>query len=273
MASGASSIHVKTPAHSHPLSVEEIPSRGRRSRAHDPESGPRPATNYFTLKAQLEQDSDGRANWDGSVRGFSKAERRKSMESSANHTLSSASLAAMWDKPAKPGPLFVVGPSTEFTFSPPRTPSRKIPGLFFTDHDSFEFSSSLTSQVLGTQWHECSDEAIQSAISRIGESEASSDVHVHPYHLALRVLSSALHNLSRARMELEESRMLLLEKEVARRSRAEALLSELQPSEQDVARRVIQSIFTDDDESHHHVRRQQSSMVCIYLSSGLMRNH
>ena len=270
MASDTLSIHVKTPAHSHPLSVDEAPSRGRRSRgAHDADSSPRPPTNYFTLKAQLEQDSrEVKANLDGSAWGYSQAERRKSTESNSNHRLSSASLAAMWDSkpPAKSGPLFVIGAPPEFTLTPPRTPSRRVPELFFTDHESSEFSPTLASQVLATNWHDYSDEAIQSTISKIGASESPSETPIQPYHLALRVLSSALHNLSRVRMELEANRILLLEKETARRARAEALMSELQPSEQDIARRVIQSIFTDDDECQHQVSRQQSSMVSYFPS-------
>ncbi|KAF7303468.1 TBC-domain-containing protein [Mycena indigotica] len=68
-----------------------------------------------------------------------------------------------------------------------------------------------------------------------------------------------LHNLSKARVELEQGREALKEKEAARRERAEALVNELQiVSEREVARRVIQSVFTDDDEEKHHVKRQQS---------------
>jgi hypothetical protein len=40
------------------------------------------------------------------------------------------------------------------------------------------------------------------------------------------------------------------------------LLEELHPPERDVARRVIQSIFTDDDEGQHHVEREESFSVC-----------
>lgn len=66
-------------------------------------------------------------------------------------------------------------------------------------------------------------------------------------------------------MELEESRRVLQEKEIARKHRAEVLMTELQPSERDIARRVIQSIFTDDDEDRHQVRRQHSLMVTFTL--------
>jgi hypothetical protein len=67
--------------------------------------------------------------------------------------------------------------------------------------------------------------------------------------------------LSRARIELEEHRKLLQEKEAARKERAETLLSELLPSEREVAKRVIQSIFTGDDETRHGVQRHGSLSV------------
>jgi hypothetical protein len=51
------------------------------------------------------------------------------------------------------------------------------------------------------------------------------------------------------------------ERELARRKRADELLKELEPSEQVIARRLIQSLFTDDDENEHNVHRKQSVMV------------
>jgi hypothetical protein len=255
MASAASSIHVKTPAHSHPLSADDTPSRGRRSRGNqDAEPASRKAANYFTLKAQLEQDIDARGNREGSVRGLVKPEKRESPDINLNHQSSSTSLAAMWDRPVHS----TSGSMAEYTHSPPRPSSHRTPEFYFTDEYS---SSSVSSQVLGTRWHDYSDETIQTAIAKLGASESPPETSILSYHLALRTLSSAYHNLSRARAELEESRILLLEKEISRRARTEALLGELQPSEQDIARRVIQSIFTDDDESHHQVQRKQSFMV------------
>lgn len=71
-----------TPAHSHPLSQEDAPSRGRRSRGKTSEDSPRPQTDYFTLKAKLdsaskEQTRYTNANWDGSVRGYGKKGNRR----------------------------------------------------------------------------------------------------------------------------------------------------------------------------------------------------
>lgn len=261
-----SSVHLKTPVHSHPLSPDEVPSRGRRSRGtgnHDADSIRPVSNNYFALKAQLDaENAPGPANWDGSVRGYSRAEKRRSAESNPASKASSSSLAAMWERPMAngPAPLFVVGSPHDAT----PTSVRGYPDVLVTDEsDPDVFGPSLTAQVLATRWHEYSDEAIQSVISNFSVSESPAEVSSHPYHSALRVLSSALHNMSRVRLELEEQRRVLQEKELARRERADALMKELQPSEQDIARRVIQSIFTDADEAKHQIRRQQSLMVSI----------
>ncbi|KAJ7503309.1 rab-GTPase-TBC domain-containing protein [Mycena galericulata] len=246
------SIHLKTPVNDHPLLHEEVPaSRTRKNRGnHDPES--RPATNYFTLKAQLEQKND-ESTWDGSVRGYGKS--RSSAPTPTHKPIpkaSSSSLSVLWDRDSRPAPLFIVGDSD--------SPSRR-PDIFLTA-DTEDIDPSVKAQVLETKWHECSDEDIQSAISGLSVvTQSPADVSTHPYHSALRVLSQALHNLTQARVELEQGRKALQEKDVARRARAELLMNELHiVSEREIARRVIQSIFTDDDEEQHRVRREHSLM-------------
>jgi small G protein signaling modulator 3 len=117
------------------------------------------------------------------------------------------------------------------------------------------------SHILSNQWHDYSDEAIQSAISSITVSESPASVSSHPYHAALRVLSSAVHNLTKVRREMEETQRAIQEKERARRQRGEELMKELLPSERDIAGRVMQSLFTDDDEGMHKVERNQSHAV------------
>ena len=255
------SSYNKTPVHSHPLSPEEIPSKGRRQRgAHTSDTRPTTvAGNYFTLKAQLEQDIQDSPNWDGSVRGYGKSEKRKSAELNSARGGSSASLAAMWDKTA---PLFVVGSLQERSLGKPN------PEYIVTDEMDLDgVAPAISTQILATKWHTYSDEAIRTTISRFSASESPADTPNHPYHTTLRTLSSAVHNLSRVRLELEDARRVLYEKELARRKRADELLKELQPSEQDVARRVIQSLFTDDDENEHNVRRKQSVMVRPIIQS------
>ncbi|KAG1770928.1 rab-GTPase-TBC domain-containing protein [Suillus occidentalis] len=235
---------VTTPVHVHPLSPNEIPSRGRRTRGAQDVDETRYPNNYFILKSQSETQTEPenkganiQANWDGSVRGFGKPDASGSSgELVTGRGMSSNSLSALWDRPVHKAPRFIIGPPFDTNFLVP--PGSLPPRTALSDGIS-EVSSSVTTQVLANKWHEYSDEAIQAAISRF------TDIDTHPYHTALRVLSSTLHSLSRARIELEEHRKLLQEKEAARKERAEIL-------------RVIQSIFTGDDETRHGVQRHDS---------------
>lgn len=125
-------------------------------------------------------------------------------------------------------------------------------------------------EVLDTHWHEYSDAAIQSAVSRLSPANSPADAPINPYHTTLRVLSSAVHRLSKAHAELEESRRMLQEKEAERRARAAQLMKDLQPSERDVAKRVLNTIFPgDEDDEEHTVLKKQSRMVsdhCLHSS-------
>ncbi|KIM85069.1 hypothetical protein PILCRDRAFT_817909 [Piloderma croceum F 1598] len=246
MASSSSSVHLKTPAQSHPLSADDISSRGRRSRGkQDTEPESRPSTTYLALKAQSEVHRDHttvngagpKSNWDGSVRGYGK---RKAPEGLGKDS-SSNSLSVMWDR----GPsVFATGEARNPRTSPLGSPNWRGPRLVLPDEEDEDAS------ILSHKWHDYSDDVIHATLS---SSESSS-------HTAIRALSSALSKLSRVCTELEESHRVLQQKESARRTRAEELMKELQPSERDVAKRVIQSIFTDDDEQIHQVKRQQSRM-------------
>ena len=252
-----------TPVHHHPLSPNDVPSgRSRRSRGgNTPGTDPKAAlnTNYFGLKAQLENDENNEthAGWDGSVRRLAKVKGETTARRSSG---SSTSLPEMFNRKASTSkndsrntPLIIVASSS--SSEQPTEPS--------------EPSFSFTSQILATKWHEYSDEAIQSAISSISSSSSPADVSNNPYHSVLRCLSLALSNMARVRAELEERKRLLEERELARRQRAEELLGELmQPNERDVVTRVVKEIFADDEEqveenhdNTHEVRKQQSFMV------------
>ncbi|KXN83791.1 TBC domain-containing protein C4G8.04 [Leucoagaricus sp. SymC.cos] len=249
------SSHLKTPAHSHPLSPDDIPSRGRRSR--EPlRTESLNTSNYFTLKAQLEQGTSDIPNWDGSVRGYPRPNKRKQVEAQVRNKPSAASL---WGTQHPDNPLspFVIGSSKD-NIVPPK---RHDPEFVITEvFDSDQYSPLVTKHVLTTKWHECSDDAVEGAISKLTFMEEPGDVVNHPYFTALRILSSAYHGMVYARQDLEECRRLVLEKEASRKQRADDLLNELQPSERDIARRVIQSIFTSDDENLHQVQRKQSAV-------------
>lgn len=130
----------------------------------------------------------------------------------------------------------------------------------FTD-TSQPLAFGASNPVLATKWHEYSNTEIDSTLSALGTVDAN--FADQPLHHALRTLSSAVHRLSAARAELEESRQVLLQREAARRARTDRLMQELQPSDRDLARRVIQSLFPDDDEDGHAVRRKFSASVSI----------
>lgn len=252
------SEHLKTPAHSHPLSLDEQPSRSRRSRESRNDS--RPTTNYFTLKAQLEQGTPGAPNWDGSVRGYHKPGQRRYSDARGHDKLPTASLWDGQSQSATPS-LFVEGSSSNDDPTLPKRhddPKFVITEVFHSD----QFGALTVGHVLSTKWHECSNDTIDAAISKISTVGSSEDGVNHPYFTALRILSTAYHGLSHTRLELEETKRLAKEKEAARKQRAEDLLQELLPSERDVARKVIQSIFANDDEDRHKVQRKQSALVC-----------
>ncbi|KJA20605.1 hypothetical protein HYPSUDRAFT_203588 [Hypholoma sublateritium FD-334 SS-4] len=67
-----------------------------------------------------------------------------------------------------------------------------------TDRDDAE--EALSNQILTTQWHTYSDEVIQATIAKLGTADTPEG---HPYHTMLRVLSSAVYNMTRVRIKSE----------------------------------------------------------------------
>ncbi|KAK7043890.1 hypothetical protein VNI00_008056 [Paramarasmius palmivorus] len=249
-----------TPVHSHPLSPDEIPSgRSRRSRGgNTPSTDPSAGTNYFTLKAQLERnqavDPQG-PDWDGSVRRLAHLKGEKHARRGSE---SSASLPDIFNKRNSSST-----PNDKHT-----TPLIIVGSVGSADQSSVDpTDSSISSRVLATKWHEYSTEAIESAISAISLSSEESGQR---YHTVLRTLSLAVHNLTRTRMELEQKRKVLEEKEEAKRRRADELMKELmQPSEREIVHRVVRQIFTENDEDEdrlegkHQVERKQSFLSLV----------
>ena len=264
MASATSSTaQPAIPVNSHPLLADNLPSRGRRTRdaSRQEQHGDPPLAdntnntrtpNYLTLKERLDAkvhtgSSNGRANWDGSVRGYGKADRPQTTRDTSS---TRQPLPTTWDRP----PSFVVGSSKDNLSAGSMARTAELVAI-----DGLP--TGTASRILSNPWHDYSDEAIQSAISSISVAESPASVSTHPYHTSLRVLSSAVHNLTKIRREMGESLLVIQEKERARKRRAEELMKELQASERDIARRVMQSLFTDDDEGMHNVERSQSQMV------------
>ncbi|KAF5385547.1 hypothetical protein D9757_006763 [Collybiopsis confluens] len=244
-------INFSTPVHSHPLSPDDIPSssRSRRSGRNASYSVTKkssldtPSPNYFTLKAQLDRKTS--SEWDGSVRRLAK--RKSTQVSDSKQTLASF----FNDSPLhvhQPAPLIIVGSEDQ----PPTNAQ--------ADEDAFDLLASVTtsdanldpmvsSHVLQTQWHTYSDEAIQSAVSSLTSmnSPAEASAHAaHPYHTAIRVLSSAGSNRSRTE---EEG---LVEKEMRRRRRVEEIEGEMSgksEEERELTRRLVRTIFADEDDN------------------------
>lgn len=255
-----------TPVDSHPLSPDEIlsSSRSRRNRVSNHSTQNALPTNYFTLKAQLEQHQYDNDTWDGSVRRLAKSDRQNSLGNEhirANRpSLASTFYSDDFSPETFTAPLIIVGSDDQ------HLPVDDIVDTTSVSLQELAIDPVITSRVLTTKWHEYSDEAIQSAISSISISESPAEVSSHPYHSALRVLSAALHNLSKARLELEQNRKTLIEKENARRARAEELAREMKSEkEREIARRVVKEIFGDNDvdegEQRSRVRKQHSYMV------------
>ena len=151
---------------------------------------------------------------------------------------------------AQPAPLFIAGSSHD---SASVCATLELIVTSKSDTNILRTRPAVAAQVLTAKWYNYSDEAIQTTISNLGASDSPADIHGHPYHTTFHILLSALHNLSWVRVELEEERRVLKDKEGAWRERADALLKELLPSEQDITRCVVQSIFTDADEALHQV--------------------
>ena len=261
------STQLKTPVHSHPLSAEEIStssSRGRRHRASQSiGSDAKPKADYFALKAQLEQDSSNLttrpSNWDGSVRGYSKLDsRRRYLGSPNSRGTDGGSLLDTGASPKAPNLSFATGSPDDTLFGATTPAYAMPPQLLFTDENDVDFTPQAS--VLSTRWHGLTDDGVHSAILGLDKSD-SSNSDIQKYQAALRSLSFAYHSICRAQLELEEKRRILAEREAARKSRGAELLKELQPSERDIAKRVLQSLFTDDDEIGHKVVRKQSSLV------------
>lgn len=262
-----STLTTATPTHlNHPLSTEPTQgsSRSRRSRGRKGSDASRTTSSYFTLKSQLQPDdatlTDG-ATWDGSVRGLGSRNPDRLQGRNRDESVSS-----LWDRSgSRQAPVIVVErPDFFHNVDTIKHPRKSIP--FQLHRECLGLDKDATSEVLATRWHKQSDQAIQSTISKLDFHDSSTDAARHPYHAALRILSSALSNMRKAYKALEDDRALLQEKEAARKERADQLLRELLQSERDIAKRILQSLFPDDDEQVHQIQRRQSNLVSTHLS-------
>ena len=98
------------------------------------------------------------------------------------------------------------------------------------------------------KWHKLSDEQIQDTIALLATKGTSVDQNpLHPYCSTIRVMSAALEKLSQMRLELEEGRQVLLEKEKQLKGRAQKLMREYEFSDQEVVRKFVDSLFIKEE--------------------------
>ncbi|KAH8824632.1 rab-GTPase-TBC domain-containing protein [Flagelloscypha sp. PMI_526] len=230
-----------TPANSHPLLLDESPTtsrtrKGRYSAGNGTANvSPLPAegggtNNYLARKAALDNDIRVNGGSDGSLRLLSRTNSR-----------SSQSLTALFEREHEQttAPLFIVRNSPE---------ERKALGL--SGPKPQQGGDSLVSRVLSHDWHDYSDDAIQTTVSHLEtnlpHSTPQSTSPYHPYMSAIRILSS---KLVKATVELEETRRLLREFSSQRKAQAESVVASLpSSSEREIATKVLNA-FLDGDMS------------------------
>ncbi|TDL25839.1 TBC-domain-containing protein [Rickenella mellea] len=265
-ASSSASMRV----HSHPLSPEQTVISGRRSRAKLDVPETQSSTSYFTLKAQSEQHFDDPGGRESQTLKAGPSRGGGHGDAGARHgRRPNQSLTSLWNGNPKP-PVFVISESEELDRKDHSLSSPLLEML--EEHpvkELAQFGPVTTSQVLSTKWHDMSDEQIQTEISRFSTAGSPSETPAHPYHSTLRVLSAALDRLSRARIDLEESRKRLEEKERKRREKSQLLLRELQPSELDVARRMLDTLFADDSEDLEVSKKRSLNSLAESLNEAL----
>lgn len=285
----SSPMHV----HSHPLSPDEpTPSpltRTRRTRPIDASSSsvrdsyfssrdaaPSSPVPSFSSSAARDRLPDG-SDWDGSIRRIGDR-RRPSLLSMASATATagvglSPSIQRTASMPM-PAPTLALITTTDTINDDDNTPAP--PPLLIVDPSSArptlsavdEPQDAHTSQILGTPWHTYSDSAIQRSIASLASSSLNTPASAptQPYHDALRVLSAAVHNLSRARADLENERRRLVEKDEERRRKAEELSNNVTARDREAVRRVINALWPDEEEEEEgrQIARKPSHQVgCI----------
>jgi small G protein signaling modulator 3 len=239
---------------SHPLYIDETPTKGRKSRAdRDPDAVSLPP-NYFTLKAQLQRTSEflsTSASREGSVRSRSTEDVKKAIEHRAHlsHAVATSS-----------GEL------------PDDVPQSRKPELIIPDTYSPFCSSQLASFILSTHWHQSSDEEIESTIFRSNDAvEFPEDTSDYPYHTALRVLSLAFNNSQLLQAELEDC-LERLQKELIQ-IKERRLMKDSEQSEQDIPGRGVKTLFSEEEpprsplKGHRHRSFMVRSLICMLKPS------
>ncbi|THH10048.1 hypothetical protein EW145_g1603 [Phellinidium pouzarii] len=244
-------------ARNHPLSPDIQSNIGRRGRSRQSTvvgEDVRPSTTYFTLKAQAEQGNTLLNEWSSSKRGrvAGKAEKRDGdgdlrpskakLLVSAAHGASAAQESTVQNVNSNGG---------------------------LSVKETGKFGPVTVSQVLATKWHELSDEQIKDNISRFSSSKPSSEISYQSYHSTMRVISAALEDMSVERDELGKIRVLLEERDKARRNKVEQFINSLPFPEQGVGWRILESFMSEVDETRSIAKRSSFLSLSQSLNEAL----
>lgn len=260
MSSTPSTPAVSNFASSHPLSPELQTSTGRRvrGRTYNEDEDIRPNTNYFTLKAQAEQASKGSFlnDWAASKRDDWDSGDREIRRGISSRTVVKEDVNPLHEDRSKSKPIVIVNSAQSMmgsTRSPPvgqSLPSAECEAL----------GTAAVTQVLETKWHELSDQLIEATIAQQSQGSGQST----SYLPTLRALSAALEDTLSECRTLEVTLASMQAKEKERFEQAEQFISKLPPSDQPIARRVLDIFTPSSYEFSPKVTKRPSYTVTIF---------
>ncbi|EJD06547.1 TBC-domain-containing protein [Fomitiporia mediterranea MF3/22] len=270
MTSTPNSPALPSTADTHPLSpsIQPIARRGRAKQNAVNEDA-RPATNYFTLKAQAEHGNpiiNEAKKRDVKARGSSNA-LAGSHTSDVGRISSERSLSSLWDNRPVSREIEPARGASRVRKAEEAVRSQTLPVK-----EKGDFGPVTTSQVLNTKWHELSDIQIKDTVSRFGPSSSSSGVSYQSYHNVLRTLSAALEDLSVERSELDKLRVFMEERDKTLRMHAEQAVEKLPLSERDIGYRILNSAFSEPEDSRPLVKRPSVLSLSQSLNEALMED-
>lgn len=227
--SGSSGQHSVNAETNHPLSPEQVIStpvgrRGRHRPVDEESISTRPHTNYFTLKAQLENGNTDL--------GSSRHERKSAVTTLNNWRDAVRGTEA--NAPPKSAPQLIVNSAHRHV----KSLGPRERGL-----DSLE-----PLKVLPIKWHELSDESFYNEVEKLGhELTPATDVATTSRSI-VRLISRTLAEVTKERDEAEDVRRLLQERELRRKRQMQELLKAMSSRDREVGQRLFDSMFNDESE-------------------------
>ncbi|KAF8340494.1 rab-GTPase-TBC domain-containing protein [Cantharellus anzutake] len=208
--------------HAHPLLPSETSSRSGRSRTTNSVTT-RPITSYFDLKSQSEARVAELAHSNSGlslIRGDGSDISVPTAQTS-NGALGGEALEVSWRR------------TTQSEKSPPQQQPTASPPSAYAEEIRSETPASP--DILGTPWHHQDDNTILALLN-------TPNVMIE----AIRILSEKVEALNKSYGELQSLKNIEAGREARARKRVKKIMWDLRPSERDVARRVLESIFTEE---------------------------